>query len=1196
MRTISAILLLLTVCYSEGTFTKLSDWNEVCGKGCYTQGVKCKTSHRFWGNLNRCRNFCDRKEKCHGFQSSWTNGLYGWCVWFKYTPVNTGSTAQCHVGEDTYVKDPVDCEVSEWTCPSCSSSCGNGFQTRKRFITTEPMYGGAECPTLTKTVPCNTHSCALASYNQLSQFSEVCDKGCNSPGVHCLQDDHWQGDVHACSNFCDEHPDCKGFQTSLTNGFQGWCVWFDYTPVDNGEGHTCHEHQNTYALASFVGSECEVSDWSEWDACTAECGGGSQTRTRSIVTPPSNGEGECPPLIENRDCNTEGCTVNCEVSEWGEFSDCSVGCDGGLQTRTRTIVIPASNGGEECPALTDSQTCNTEPCIVDCVVSEWGEFGACSGCEGIITRTRTIVTFPSDEGEQCPVLTETQPCSTDDCPIDCEVSDWSEFGACNAECGGGIQTRTRATLTFPNDEGAACPPLIDIRDCNNHICPVNCEVSEWGGFSDCSVECDGGVQTRTRTIVIPASNDGEECPALTDSQACNTEPCIVDCEVSEWGGFSDCSVECGGGLQTRTRTVVIPASIDGEECPALTDSQACNIEPCIVDCEVSEWGEFGACSVGCGGGVQTRTRTIVTAPSDEGEQCPALSENQNCNTHSCPVNCVVSVWGDFSACSVTCGGGVQTRTRSVVTPASDGGDDCPSLTEDQNCNTHNCPVDCVVSEWGDFSACSVTCGGGIQTRTRSVVTPTSDGGAACPALSEDQVCNTDGCPVDCVVSEWGDFGACSADCDGGTQTRTRTIVTPTSNGGSACPALSDSQVCNTEACGCPVPRVRRAWSLLSCADRDQYIRAVAKFHDEHRDDYNKMIGMQGVAVTYMNQNSRFLPWNRAHVLGWENMLRSLGGEFECITVPYWDSEKDSGAESLSPVFSSSTFGAWGGADSRGCVNSGVASGWNTIRGFCVVRLFETTITFTGQPGMTSNVVDHPTYATFRPTLEGAPNAAVHVAIGGTMASFFASEDPLFFVHHCNLDRFYSLWQDYHGYDTIAKTALSETHYSPITGVDEVLLMTYNGLETLPAFGHGYTIRDLWNSADLPITAAGDNNNYIYGDDNVAGILGNPLSGDWSLVTPVVNAPTVACSTERKASPLSNVVPRCSFSEVAISNICQQKVDQEPGISNYDLFNYLAKIECDTLGDVAVTQEWISMMGITTDMLKYTNPCWYQNEL
>ena len=55
-------------------------------------------------------------------------------------------------------------------------------------------------------------------------------------------------------------------------------------------------------------------------------------------------------------------------------------------------------------------------------------------------------------------------------------------------------------------------------------------------------------------------------------------------------------------------------------------------------------------------------------------------------------------------------------------------------------------VDCVLSDWGDFGTCSVTCGGGTQTRTRSITTPVANGGAACGATSESQSCSTNGCP------------------------------------------------------------------------------------------------------------------------------------------------------------------------------------------------------------------------------------------------------------------------------------------------------------------------------------------------------------------------------------------------------------------------------------------------------------------
>ena len=55
------------------------------------------------------------------------------------------------------------------------------------------------------------------------------------------------------------------------------------------------------------------------------------------------------------------------------------------------------------------------------------------------------------------------------------------------------------------------------------------------------------------------------------------------------------------------------------------------------------------------------------------------------------------------------------------------------------------PVDGKVGAWSDWSACSAPCGGGTQSRTRPVVTQPVDGGAPLPALSESRSCNTQAC-------------------------------------------------------------------------------------------------------------------------------------------------------------------------------------------------------------------------------------------------------------------------------------------------------------------------------------------------------------------------------------------------------------------------------------------------------------------
>lgn len=51
-------------------------------------------------------------------------------------------------------------------------------------------------------------------------------------------------------------------------------------------------------------------------------------------------------------------------------------------------------------------------------------------------------------------------------------------------------------------------------------------------------------------------------------------------------------------------------------------------------------------------------------------------------------------------------------------------------------------VDCKVSEWSDWGACSKTCGFGNQVRMRTVITQPENGGHVCPSITEEIVCGS----------------------------------------------------------------------------------------------------------------------------------------------------------------------------------------------------------------------------------------------------------------------------------------------------------------------------------------------------------------------------------------------------------------------------------------------------------------------
>jgi hypothetical protein len=126
-------------------------------------------------------------------------------------------------------------------------------------------------------------------------------------------------------------------------------------------------------------------------------------------------------------------------------------------------------------------------------------------------------------GTACPVLNETQTCNTDPCPIDCVLTEFEIVSGCSAPCGGGFNV-SRANVSVPAQYGGhACGNQFLAQSCNTQAC----ENPEF--FQNCTFECNGVVFFNITTLSFNASNFTDTNCSVT----CLPIP-PIDCELSDW--------------------------------------------------------------------------------------------------------------------------------------------------------------------------------------------------------------------------------------------------------------------------------------------------------------------------------------------------------------------------------------------------------------------------------------------------------------------------------------------------------------------------------------------------------------------------------------------------------------------------------------------------------------------------------------
>ena len=446
--------------------------------------------------------------------------------------------------------------------------------------------------------------------------------------------------------------------------------------------------------------------------------------------------------------------INC-VGNWSEWTQCDKICGSGTKNRTYNIITIKNSTGQDCPVADktiDTSSCNLQQCPQDCQVSAWSLWSTCSKTCGSGTRyrTRTVTSSTILNGATCPTLREEEPCNTQACPINCTVSDWSDWSTCSKTCGGGTQSITRTIKTQPANGGTLCPALSENISCNTQACPIDCAVSDWSNWSTCKnngydVTCGGGTRTRSKTIITQPTNGGTPCPNLSETIMCNTQECpSVKSEIGNARG-TEFNFACPSGsyitnLYGRSGSWqdAIGAKCSNNQDSGLKGGGGGGIYG--IDCssgftamnmklrDIWHGPYVGTLQPTCG----NTQLSMLGIPSD-------IIQNKDL---SCPQGYAINrMFGHYGA--------YINRVGFECIPKSDNIID-NTQSEYTVCNTNDCPVDCAVSDWSDWSTCKkngydVTCDGGIQTRTRTKIRDAANGGTICPPLSEGIACNTQSC-------------------------------------------------------------------------------------------------------------------------------------------------------------------------------------------------------------------------------------------------------------------------------------------------------------------------------------------------------------------------------------------------------------------------------------------------------------------
>jgi len=282
----------------------------------------------------------------------------------------------------------------------------------------------------------------------------------------------------------------------------------------------------------------------------------------------------------------------------------------------------------------------------------------------------------------------------------------------------------------------------------------------------------------------------------------------------------------------------------------------------------------------------------------------------------------------------------------------------------------------------------------------------------------------------------------------------------------------------------PGPRYRRCWSSLSDTEKKNYMNLILKMKNTNipvrsgqtRSLYNLFVDMHSnpVNTDVWHGTSNFLVVHRWLVWQFESALRYICRAYgssmnppitDCCSValPYWNWEVDyenSTKDSYIPQDHSAIFDTnyLGPAPAANTIDY-------TVNGFTINSKFWPTVTAlnnnpdpskmtsgnkaftlkrwmnsasvpltTGPIGIINQMNANAYYGPYDGWIEGLPHSTPHIWMGFQMQTMSSVDDPLFMLHHANVDRLFALWQDCWDYELVPSAKLTTKQYQALNPI------------------------------------------------------------------------------------------------------------------------------------------------------------------